>query len=107
MNDNDLDSLIRQTLPKPVLPASFQRDVWARIAVAEQSSTASRWAELCESVFSFFAQPASAVALVMGMLIVGVGLGSMAASAGEATSRRDAYIASISPVSAVHTGTHP
>lgn len=106
MNDNDLDSLLRHSLPKPILPASFQRDVWARIAVAEQNSSASRWSDLCESIFAFFARPASAVAVVMGMLIVGAGLGTMVASGGGANARLDAYIASISPVSAAHNSPH-
>lgn len=106
MTDNDLDSLIRHSLPKPALPASFQRDVWARIAVNEENTLASRWSNLCESAFMFFARPATAVAMVMGMLLVGAGLGTMAASGGGTNARLDAYIASISPVSAAHTGTH-
>ena len=36
MNDDELHLLIRKSQPKLEVPASFGRDVWARIAVAEQ-----------------------------------------------------------------------
>lgn len=92
MNDDELDSLIRQTQPKPEFSASFQREVWARIAVDEQQSWAARWQRL----FQWIARPAPAFATVLLMLGLGVGLGSLNTS-DRSVVMRAAYADSINP----------
>jgi hypothetical protein len=98
MNDDQLHDLIRQTQPQLEFPTSFQRDVWARIAVAEQQTLASRWQEVYQSVMRWIAQPAPAVAMVTTMLILGSGLGYLSAADHDGESLKSAYFASISPV---------
>ena len=79
MNDDELDSLIRQTHPKPEFPASFQREVWAQIAVAEQQSWATPWKQFSQMLFLWLARPVPAVATVTVMLVAGISLGSLTA----------------------------
>lgn len=102
MNDDALHDLIRQTQPKPEFSSSFQREVWARIAVAEQQSWMAQFRQWSESLFGWVAQPAPAVAVVMTMLLVGAGLGNLTAPESQATALRTAYVASINPISATH-----
>ena len=106
MNDDELDSLIRQTQPKPEFPASFQREVWAQIAVAGQQSWAGQWQRWSQMLFIWLARPLPAVATVTVMLTAGISLGSLTApDRGEAM--RTAYFASINPLDAVHTTMQP
>ena len=105
MNDDQLHSLIRQTQPKPEFPASFQRDVWARITVAEQQSWLARWRQWSQNLFLWMGQPAPAVAMVTMMLILGAGLGSLTAPDRNAPALRTAYAASINPLKAAHVAT--
>lgn len=102
MNDDDLHLLIRQTQPKPEFSASFQREVWARIAVAEQRSWSAQWRQWSESLFRWIAQPAPAVAVVTAMLVLGVSLGSLTSANNEPAHLRTAYVASINPLTAAH-----
>lgn len=106
MNDDELDSLIRSTHPEPEFPASFQREVWARIAVAEQQSWAAQWRHFLQVLFVGIARPAPAVAFVVTMLVMGVGLGSLTAPGNSVSAQRNAYAASINPVTAAHDSTH-
>lgn len=102
MNDDQLNELIRQTHPQPDFSKSFQREVWARIAVAEQQSWSTQWRRISEFMLGWLAQPAPAVALVMTMLLVGVGAGMATASGSQTDALRSAYITSINPVAAPH-----
>lgn len=99
MNDHELDSLIRHTHPKPEFPASFQREVWARITVAEQRSWKSRFAKNCETMFLWIARPVPSLATVLLTIGIGVGAGSLSAS-GQTTALRSAYADSINPFKA-------
>lgn len=101
MNDNDLDSLIRQTQPKPEFSTSFQREVWARITVAEKQTWAARW----QQFFQWIASPAPAFATVMIMLGLGIGLGSLNTSNRSAT-MRTAYADSINPLKMSQASMH-
>lgn len=105
MNDDELHSLIRQTHPKPVLPASFQREVWARIAVSEQQSWSAQWRQWSQGLFLWIARPAPAVAMVTIMLVLGVGLGSLTAPGTKLAELRTAYAASINPMTVAHDAT--
>jgi hypothetical protein len=102
MNDNELDALIRQTHPVPELPASFQREVWARVADAEDRS----WTRLWEVFLAFLARPVPAAATVALMLGAGIGLGSLTAPEAPTTPQRTTYFASINPLSQAHAGMH-
>lgn len=102
MNDNELHSLIRQTQPKPEFPASFQREVWVRIAVAEQQS----WSAFWQQLFPWFARPVPALATMTLMLGFGIGLGSLTTPPRD-ESIRLAYAASINPVQAAHAAIQP
>ena len=102
MNDDALDSLIRQTHPKPECPASFQREIWARIAVAEQQSWAGQWRQWTQNLFLSLARPVPAMAVVTAMLIVGVSLGSLTVPVRKAAELRTAYVSSINPLHAAH-----
>ena len=106
MNDDELHSLIRQTHPKPVLPASFQCEVWARIAVSEKQSWSGQWRQWSQGLFQWIARPAPAVAVVTTMLVLGAGLGSLTAADNSISAQRNAYAASINPVTAAHDTTH-
>ena len=102
MNDDELHDLIRQTHTKPEFPSSFQREVWARVSVAEQTSWAARYRRWSESLFQQVAKPAYAIAMVMSMLLLGAGLGRLSAPDNDSTALRSAYVASINPVAAAH-----
>jgi hypothetical protein len=105
MNDNELHSLIRQTHPKPEFPASFQREVWASIAVAEQQSwPVQQWRLWRHDLFFWIARPAPAAVMVTTMLVAGVWLGNLTASGGNVGTQRNAYIASINPLIATRGG---
>ena len=102
MNEDELNDLIRQTHPKPEFPSTFQREVWARVSVAEQTSWSARYRRWRESFFPALAQPATAMAVVMTTLLLGAGLGQIVSSEHNAEASRDAYLASINPVAAAH-----
>ncbi|MFN0077173.1 MAG: hypothetical protein ACKVY0_11920 [Prosthecobacter sp.] len=107
MNDDELHDLIRQTHPKPEFPASFQRETWARIAVAEQQSWIAQWRQWSESLFRWVAQPAPAMAVVTAMLLLGSGLGRMITPDNGRAALRTAYVASINPLVAARLSTQP
>ena len=104
MNDDELHLLIRKSQPKLEGPASFGRDVWARIAVAEQQSWAAQWQQFSQSLLLWVAKPAPAFAVVTMMLIIGAGLGNLTAPSLSTAALRSAYVASINPVGAAHKG---
>ncbi|MFZ2281071.1 MAG: hypothetical protein WAW39_24945 [Prosthecobacter sp.] len=106
MNDNELHTLLRQTRPKPVFLTSFQREVWARIAIAEQQSWEVQWQQWFQVLFLWIARPVPAAVILTTMLVAGAGLGNLTAPDGNVSARRSAYIASINPLIATHTETH-
>ncbi len=107
MNDDELHDLIRQTHPKPEFPASFQREIWARIAVAEKQSWAARWRQWSESLFRWVAQPAPALVVVTAMLLLGSGLGRMITPDNDHAELRTAYVTSINPLVAARRTPQP
>lgn len=102
MNDDELSDLIRQTHPKPEFSSTFQREVWARVSVAEQTSWSARYRRWRESFFQALTHPATAMAVVMTTLLLGAGLGRIVSTEHNAEASRDAYVASINPVAAAH-----
>ncbi len=107
MNDDELHDLIRQTHPQPEFSSSFQREIWARIAVAEQQSWTARWRQWSESLFRWVAQPAPAMAVVTAMLLVGAGFGRLITPETDHAALRTAYVTSINPLVAAHFTTQP
>lgn len=107
MNDDELHDLIRQTHPKPEFSSSFQREIWARIAVAEQQSWMARWRQWSESLFRWVAQPAPAMAVITVMLLVGAGFGRLLTPDTNHAALRTAYVASINPLVAARLSTQP
>ncbi len=106
MNDHDLDSLIRQTHPKPDMPASFNREVWERISVFGQDTWGAKWREFADALFLWVAKPVPAVAVVTMMLATGAGLGGLTVSENSASAQRTAYIASVNPLHPAHLSEH-
>lgn len=106
MNDDEIDSLIRRTHPKPEFPATFQREVWAQIAVAEQQSWSSQWKQWSQMLFLWLARPLPAVACVTVMLATGISLGSLT-TPDQSASMREAYFASINPLKSAHSSMQP
>lgn len=106
MNDDALDLLILQTHPKPKFPASFQREIWARITVAEQQSWTGQWRQWTRHLFFSLARPAPAMAMVTAMLIAGVSLGGLTTPDRKATAMRTAYVTSINPLRAAQVAIH-
>lgn len=102
MNDDELHALIRQSQPQPKFHASFQREVWTRIAAAEQYSWTARWQRWRQELLLWVARPAPALATVMITLGLGLGLGGITAP-DDSAAERAAYVASINPLKAGHT----
>jgi len=98
MNDSELDDLLRQSQSTPEFSSSFQREIWARIAVAEQASWFSRWARWSDSLYGNIARPAPAFATVMVMLLLGAGLGRIPSDERGQDASRETYLASINPL---------
>lgn len=104
MNDDELHDLIRQTHPKPEFSTSFQREVWARVSIAERTSWSARYRRWRYLLFQNLTQPARAiaVAVVMATSLLGAGIGRIVSSENRAEYSMDAYVASINPVAAAH-----
>lgn len=102
MNDDELDRLIRETHSAPEFPSSFQREVWAKVSVAGQTSRRVGFSGWMESFFQLLAQPATATAAVVTMMILGVGLGRLAAPETDTNELKTAYLVSIDPTRAAH-----
>jgi len=106
MNDDNLDALIRQAHPKPRFSANFQREIWARIAIAEEQSTAGIWRSWIQMLMLWVARPAPAVAIVTTMLAIGAVVGSLTGSESRPDDMRNAYLTSVNPLRAAHTAKH-
>ncbi|MCB1206740.1 MAG: hypothetical protein KDN18_20955 [Verrucomicrobiae bacterium] len=100
MNDTELDDLIRHSHPEPEFPATFQRDIWTGIAVAESRSLSARWTRWSEGFFGMLARPAPALASVAVMLVAGATLGHLIPGENHAGPSRERYLASIDPLRA-------
>jgi hypothetical protein len=106
MNDSDLDKLLRDTTPGLEFPASFQREVWSRVAAEQSRSLSARFQQtLSEWVFAL-ARPAVAVTTIMIMLIAGAGLGGIVSARDSEVALKRAYTASINPILAAHGESH-
>lgn len=107
MNDDELNDLIRQTHQQPKFSSSFQREIWSRIAVAEQQSWSVRWRQWSELLFRWVAQPAPAVSVVIGMLLLGAGFGRLITPDTDLAELRTMYVTSINPIVAARSTFQP
>lgn len=103
MNEDEMDKLIRECSQPPQFPASFQRDVWQRIAVAEQKSVCGWLSRFMAEALLGLTRPAAAVATVVAMFLIGASLGGLTSPrpATEAELKA-AYAVSINPVASAH-----
>jgi hypothetical protein len=106
MNDPDLDKLIRDTTPPLDFSASFQRDVWSRIAAEQAPSLGGRLQQALTDWALWLSRPAIAVTTIMLMLIAGAGLGGMVSARDSDAASKRAYSASINPILAAHGESH-
>ena len=104
MNDLELDQLIRQSTPKLDFESAFQREIWARIAVAERAKKQGVMAWI-EAVLDVLSRPAPAFATTAVMLLLGIGLGTSVPHLENPPASRDTYLASINPLA--HQGDMP
>lgn len=102
MNDDELDHLIRWTYSPPEFSPSFQREVWARVSVAQGGSRAAGGRRWMEAFFPVLGRPATALAAVLVMLLLGVGLGKLTVPQPDPVELRSAYLTSIHPLMAAH-----
>lgn len=97
MNDDQLDSWLRASHPQPSLPASFSREVWARIAESEASSPLATMRERGADFLAWLSRPLPAITMVLVMIAVGAGSGVLSA-AKKSAQQHQTYIASIDPL---------
>jgi hypothetical protein len=103
MNEDEMHKLIRQCSPPPQFPASFQRDVWQRIAVEEQKSLCGWLSRLISEALVGIARPANAVATVVAMFLIGATLGGLSWPRPITEAElKAAYAVSINPVASAH-----
>lgn len=97
MNDDQLDSWLRASPARPALPASFPREVWARIAESEASSPLAAVRERGADFLAWLSRPLPAFTMVLAMIAVGAGSGVLSA-ARKSAQQHQTYIASIDPL---------
>lgn len=103
MNEDEMDKLIRECGPPPQFPASFQRDVWQRIAVAEQKSVRGWLFRCCAEALLGLTRPAAAVATVAAMFLIGASLGGLTSPRPITEAElKAAYAVSINPIASAH-----
>lgn len=103
MNEHEISKLIRECSPPPQFPASFPRDVWQRITVAEQKSLRGWLSQFFAESLLGITRPAAAVATVAAMFVIGASLGGLTSPRPVAeTELKAAYAASINPITSAH-----
>lgn len=103
MNEDEMNKLIRECSPPPQFPTSFQRDVWQRIAVAEQKSLRGWLSRLFAEALLGLSRPAAAVATVAAMFLIGASLGGLTSQRpATGADLKAAYATSINPIASAH-----
>ena len=104
MNESDSDNLSAKLdawKVEPRVPASFQREVWQRIATRQAARDDAFWSHVKEWFATQFVRPRYAVALVALSLSVSVGtalLRAQDANARHWKSLEARYVSSIDPI---------
>ena len=97
MNDDQLHQFLRES-PAPVsLPASFNREVWARIEAEESTSLRAALSQFCHALLGALARPVPAFATIAVCMLVGGGFGWVQHREAFRTQGELAYVQSINP----------
>jgi hypothetical protein len=83
-NSEDLSTKLRAWKVTPPVPASFQREVWQRIAARQAACDEAFWPRLMEWFTTQLVRPRYAVALLTLSLSVSVGAGLVHAQGANA-----------------------
>lgn len=98
-SEDPLDELLSEWQVPAGTPASFQREVWARIAAAEADPG------LWERVLTFLLRPRGWMATCTAAILLGAGVAWMETRP-RAISPHEAYVRSISPFASLHLASH-
>lgn len=105
MNDSKFDNLLRSARVEVPLPGAFQAEVWRRIAREQDDTLKSRFAQFVRSLFEVLSNPVAATVMVLTIVLAGLWFGSMNPAA--AHDAKIAYVQSVSPFAASHSGHSP
>ena len=102
--DTDFDAVLRSAKIEIPLHASFQTEVWGRIAAARDSTYAARFARWVEGFSHLLERPLAATTALLMMTAGGAWLGSRAVE--PEPSGKLAYVQSVSPFAHPHSTEH-
>ena len=97
MNDDQLHHLLRRTPAQVKLPASFGREVWARIEAEASLTFRNCISRLAQSLFATLARPLPASLTIAAFIALGAWLGGWG-QAKNAAAAEMAYVQSIHPL---------
>ncbi len=97
--DDPLDSLLQEWQVTGETSASFQREVWARIAATQADP--SWW----EKLSALLLRPAGWMAVSAAAVLLGAGFGWLETRP-EPVNPHEAYVRSISPFASMHLAAH-
>lgn len=97
MNDDQLHSLLRQTPAQVKLPASFVREVWARIEAEAFLTFGNCLSRLTKTLFVMLARPLPASLTIAALIALGAWLGGLG-QADQPEGDEMVYVQSIHPL---------
>lgn len=97
MNDDELHRVLRQTPAQVKLPASFGREVWARIEAEAFLTFRNCISRLAQSLFATLARPLPASLTIAVFIALGAWLGGWGQEE-KAAAAEMAYVESIHPL---------
>lgn len=97
MNDDQLHHLLRKTPAQVKLPASFCREVWARIEAEASLTFRACISRLAQSLFALLARPLPASLTIASFIAMGALLGGWGQME-NAEAAEMAYVESIHPL---------
>ena len=97
MNDDELHRALRQTPAQVKLPASFGREVWARIEAGPPVTFRDCISRLAQSLFATLARPLPAALTIAACIALGALLGGVGQTE-NAEAAEMAYVESIHPL---------
>lgn len=95
MKDNELDQLLKASVAPVTVPATFQREVWARIEAEESMTFGFHLKRMLMGFLDLFAVPKVAFATSSALILAGAFLGIESARNDQPGELH--YIQSISP----------